>query len=261
MQKENKYPEEGELAMGIVTKVLPYGVFVRLNDYPDVEGMIHISEVSSKWVKNIRDYASEGETTVVKVLKVDASRGHVDLSLRSVKVTQKKMLIDQNKQEKKAIKLIELAGERLKEKDKAAEIVEKLTGSAQSLYDMFLGIKKNGTAVLKNTGIDDKWIAEIGKIVEDNVTIPRVGIKAEIELSAAGPDGVDVVRNALIKAKEQCNGNDVESSLKYVSAPRYALELTGSEYKPLEKCLERVTNTLMAEVGKRGKVVVTKKKQ
>ena len=37
------FPEEGELVIGTVVDVKPYGAFVQLLEYPDREGMIHIS--------------------------------------------------------------------------------------------------------------------------------------------------------------------------------------------------------------------------
>ncbi|MGN1321035.1 MAG: S1 RNA-binding domain-containing protein, partial [Methanosphaera sp.] len=54
MNKE--WPEEGDLIVGTVHKVLNYGAFAKLEEYEGKEAFIHISEVSSGWVKNIRDY-------------------------------------------------------------------------------------------------------------------------------------------------------------------------------------------------------------
>ena len=86
---EKEYPEEGDLVMCSVKEVFPYGAFVILDEY-DKEGMIHIKEISSSWVKNIRNHVREGQKIVCKVLKVDASKNHIDLSLRRVTSQQKK---------------------------------------------------------------------------------------------------------------------------------------------------------------------------
>jgi predicted RNA-binding protein with RPS1 domain len=50
---KKEFPEVGELVIGDVTDVFPYGAFVKLDEYDKV-GMIHIKEISSAWVKNIR---------------------------------------------------------------------------------------------------------------------------------------------------------------------------------------------------------------
>lgn len=256
-QKTQQYPEDGELVMGVVSKVFPYGVFVKLNDYPGVEGMIHISEVSAKWVKNIRDYAEEGKTLVVKVLRVDHAKGHVDLSLKSVKENQKKLMIEENKQEHKALKFIELAGKKIGDEASAEKIAGMLEKACGSAYDALQKTKRESVAVLKQAGLDEKWVKSLGDIVEEHITIPKVSIKAVMELKAAGSDGVDIIKNTIAKAKAQCAGVDAE--FKYIGAPRYSVQLTGLEYKTLEKCLEKITKTVTDEMSGKNNTVNVKK--
>ncbi len=47
------------------------------------EGLLHVSEISSSWIRNIRDFVREGQKMVLKVLRVDLEKGHIDLSLRT----------------------------------------------------------------------------------------------------------------------------------------------------------------------------------
>ncbi|MHC1573550.1 MAG: S1 RNA-binding domain-containing protein, partial [Candidatus Syntropharchaeales archaeon] len=61
---KNSWPREGELIVGTVKKVLDFGAFVTLDEYPGQEGMIHLSEVASGWIKYIRDYVREGQKVV-----------------------------------------------------------------------------------------------------------------------------------------------------------------------------------------------------
>ncbi|MFH1450379.1 MAG: translation initiation factor IF-2 subunit alpha [archaeon] len=260
-KKENKFPEEGELLMGVVTKVFPYGVFVKLNDYPGVEGMIHISEISAKWVKNIRDHAKEGETLVVKVLRVDAGKGHVDLTLKSVKASQKKMIVEGHKQNQKAIKFVELAADKLKDKDSVQKVVETLEDKFESSHDAFQKAKREGVSIFKDIGLDEKWVKALTEIVNEHVTLPRVSIKAEMELHAKGPNGVDTIKTAISKAKEQCTGTELEAVFKYVGAPKYNVELTGLDYKTLEKCLDNITKVVTTELTKQGGTATVIKKK
>jgi translation initiation factor 2 alpha subunit (eIF-2alpha) len=53
-------PEPGELVVSTVKKIAPYGAYVALDEFNDTEGLLHISEISSRWVKNIRDHVREG---------------------------------------------------------------------------------------------------------------------------------------------------------------------------------------------------------
>ena len=51
-----EWPEPGFLVVGTINRVVPYGAYVTLNEYSDKEGLLHISELSSRWVKNIRNH-------------------------------------------------------------------------------------------------------------------------------------------------------------------------------------------------------------
>ena len=106
MNKE--WPEEGDLIVGTVHKVLNYGAFAKLEEYEGKEAFIHISEVSSGWVKNIRDYVRENQKIVARVLRVNPKKGHVDASLKRIREDQRTRRMQQWKIEQKAEKLLEI---------------------------------------------------------------------------------------------------------------------------------------------------------
>ena len=107
LRKKQSFPEEGELVMCSVTKVLPNSVFARLDEYDNKSGMIHISEVSPGRIRNIRDFVAEGKVIVCKVLRVDIDKGYIDLSLRRVNDNQRKNKVNAVKLEQKSEKIIE----------------------------------------------------------------------------------------------------------------------------------------------------------
>lgn len=71
----------GNVITGSVTGIENYGVFVNLDDY--YNGLIHISEISDDFVKNIGDYVELGETIKAKVIEVDEDLCHVKLSIKN----------------------------------------------------------------------------------------------------------------------------------------------------------------------------------
>jgi len=103
MLKKN-FPEEGELIVGTVIKVQGFGAFVSLDEYPHKEGFIHISEIATGWVKRIRNYVREKQKVVCKVLRVEASKNHIDLSLKRVNEHQRRDKIQEWKNNQKATK-------------------------------------------------------------------------------------------------------------------------------------------------------------
>src|SRR3989337_4504240 len=110
---EYEFPEEAELVVCTVKDVKNFGAFVTLDEYEGKEGFIHIAEVSSGWIKYIRDYVREGQKLVCKVLRVDRDKGHIDLSLKAVNEHQKREKIQEWKNEQKAEKLLAISAERL----------------------------------------------------------------------------------------------------------------------------------------------------
>ena len=65
--KKQGIPEENEIVICTVKKILPHGVFVSIDEYKDKEGLIHISEISPGRVRNIRDFVEEGKKIVCKI--------------------------------------------------------------------------------------------------------------------------------------------------------------------------------------------------
>lgn len=79
--------EKGSIVEGKVTGVMPFGAFVSLPD--NKSGLVHISEITKEYVKDIHDYIKQGDTVKVKVVGVDKN-GKINLSIRQAAVAEKK---------------------------------------------------------------------------------------------------------------------------------------------------------------------------
>ena len=80
----------GDIVKGQVTGVAPYGVFVSLED--DYTGLVHISEVSEKFVKDIEKLFNIGDIINVQVLEMDEDKRHVKLSIKKIDYKVKQSL-------------------------------------------------------------------------------------------------------------------------------------------------------------------------
>lgn len=80
--------EVGKIVSGSVTGIESYGIFVNLLDY--YVGLIHISEISEGFVKDINDYVKVGDTIKAKVLEVDDEKFQVKLSIKDIKFKNRK---------------------------------------------------------------------------------------------------------------------------------------------------------------------------
>jgi small subunit ribosomal protein S1 len=78
---ERKY-QAGEIIDGQVTKLVPFGAFVRVAH--GIEGLVHISELSDQHVESPEAVLSVGDEVRVKVIEVDVPRRRISLSMRQV---------------------------------------------------------------------------------------------------------------------------------------------------------------------------------
>jgi general stress protein 13 len=74
--------EVGEELTGKVTGIQPYGAFVALDE--ETQGLVHISEITYGFVRDINDYLAVGDEVKVKVLEVDQDAGKISLSIRAL---------------------------------------------------------------------------------------------------------------------------------------------------------------------------------
>ena len=77
----------GEILEGKVERLTKFGAFIGL---PENEvGLVHISEVDTKYVKNVEDVLSVGQIVKVKVVAIK-EKGKIDLSIKDAKVEEDK---------------------------------------------------------------------------------------------------------------------------------------------------------------------------
>ena len=73
--------ETGSVLTGKVTGIQPYGAFIALDD--NTQGLVHISEITHGYVKDINEHLKVGDEVQVKVLSIDENAGKIGLSIRA----------------------------------------------------------------------------------------------------------------------------------------------------------------------------------
>ena len=71
-----------ELIVGTVTTVKPYALFLAFED--GTQGLLHISEISDSYIRDIEKFGSKGDQMKVKVLSIDETNGFMRVSLKKV---------------------------------------------------------------------------------------------------------------------------------------------------------------------------------
>lgn len=236
------YPEEGDLVVGTVLKVQGFGAFVSLDEYPNKEGFIHISEISTGWVKRIRNYIREKQKVVCKVLRVDQAKNHIDLSLKRVNDHQRRDKIQEWKNSQKASKLFEMVANALGKPVNQCyqEFGQDLTTTYGTLFEAFEEAAYDSESLPKE-GFKGEWVNEFIKIAKDNISIPFVTIKGQMNITSWRSDAIKYIKEALILA-EKGEYEDVEIVVKYLGAPRYLISVRAPDYKIAEEQMKKAVD-------------------
>ncbi len=79
---ELSHVKPGQVLHGVVTNVAAFGAFVDLGVHQD--GLVHVSELANRFVKDPADVVKVGDRVKVKVLTVDEARGRIGLSMKAL---------------------------------------------------------------------------------------------------------------------------------------------------------------------------------
>ena len=74
-------PEQGEIVLATVTKVMDHGAYVSLDEYDGIQGFLHISEIAPGWIRSVNRFVKDGEKKVLLVKKVSLGRRDIDCLL------------------------------------------------------------------------------------------------------------------------------------------------------------------------------------
>lgn len=226
---------------------MPFGAVIALDEYGGLESFVHISEVSSGWVRNIREYLKEGQKVVVKTVFIDASKRQVDVSIKRVSEGEKKRKLEAFQSEKRAQKLFERTAAKLGKTMQAAmmEAGAPLQREYGSLWTAFEAIAA-GEELKTQTPLPKAWLAALKEIASVEIKPKRARVRAEITVKSTAGDGVKRVK-AVLEKIAGVRAEGVTARIRYVSAPNYFFDVDAPDYKTAEKFLQKAAAAGEAE--------------
>jgi len=251
-ERKPQWPEIGDLVIATIETVTDYGAYANLDEY-NKRGLLHVSEISSSWIRNIRDFVREGQKVVLKVIRVNLEKGHIDLSLRRVTRRAKIEKIRQWKQDRKAEALLRSVAEKVglpneEVYEKAGALLEEKYG----LYDGFEKIAKEGPEVLTEIGVPENLAKAFAEVAEERIRVKMVQVKGTLEIRCMKPNGVKIIQDSFLNAKKTEKPKDTEVRFYVIAAPRYSVEVLAENYKRAEEVLQKVSQSVVSNVVKAG---------
>lgn len=77
--------KNGDIVYGKITNIVGYGAFVQVEDY---DGLVHISEFSDHFVRDINDYVHIGDEIKLKIIEIDEENRRIKLSYKQIHKTR-----------------------------------------------------------------------------------------------------------------------------------------------------------------------------
>ena len=231
-------PELDEYVIASVRKIMPYGAFLSLDEYSEAEAFLHISEVSSGWIRNIREHIKENQKIVGKVIRVDDQKGQIDLSLKRVTDADRKRKLQAFTQEQRAYKMLEHCAKKAKATVEQAskEAAVPLVAEFGDLYSAFEAISL-GQQV--KSQIPKMWLTVITEVATQEIKPKVASERYLLTIQSYEGSGITSIRETLGKIPTLAlDGIKVE--LHYLGAPKYYIDASGRDYKTLEKFFSKL---------------------
>jgi len=247
-----EWPEAGELVIATIKTVMDYGVYANLDEY-NKKGFLHISEISSARIRNIRDFVRENQKMVLKVLRVNVEKGHIDLSLRRVTKRERIEKIKCWKKDRKGDTLLYVVGERAglsKEEiyQKAGAILAEKTG----IYEGFEKAIKDGAESLVKLGIPEDIAQLIAQVADERIKVKMVKLTGILEVRCMKPNGVRCIQEAFRSAKKASGSRSAKIEFSVIAAPKYRVEVAADNWKSAEAVLKKVTQNVVDNITTAG---------
>jgi len=240
-------PEQGEIVLATVTKVMDHGAYVTLDEYGGIQGFLHISEIAPGWIRSISRFVKENEKKVLLVKKVNESRGDIDLSLKQVSKDQKKHKLKEVKKFEKGKTLLKNLQEKADLSDKEIEKLEdEIYANFDSVYDAFIEIGRHGIDSVKNLKLPKKMASVIEEICS-KIKLPSVEIRGIMEITNNKSDGIEVIKKTLLDVLKKDSSIDIT----YLGAPKYRLSITADDFKSAEKTLKPIILEIQQNIEKK----------
>ena len=241
-------PEVGEIVIATIKKTGDHGAYVSLDEYDDIQGFLHISEIAPGWVRKVTKYVKEGDKKVLLVKKIQANRAEIDLSLKQIsKEQRKKKLLDVKRFEKEQGILKNIQDKVKLSSEEVDDLEEKLLSKYKSVYDAVIDIGTNNINVIDDLEVSEKIKKTIDELCK-KIKLPTVEIRGILEMTNNKADGIEIIRKILLDAIKESQNQKIK--ILYLGAPKYRLSIVAQDFKTAEKTLKPILEKIEKNTSK-----------
>ena len=241
-------PEVGEIVIATIKKTGDHGAYVSLDEYDNVQGFLHISEIAPGWVRKVTRYVKEGDKKVLLVKKIQEDRAEIDLSLKQISKEQRKKKLLEVKRFEKEQGILKNIQDKVKlSSEEVDDLEEKLLSKYKSIYDAIIEIGTKNINVIDDLEISEKIKKTIDELSK-KIKLPSVEIRGILEMTNNKSDGIEIIRKILLDAIKESQNQKI--TILYLGAPKYRLSIVAQDFKTAEKTLKPILEKIEKNTSK-----------
>jgi len=236
---EEEFPELEDVVVVQVKRIVDMGAYVSLLEYNGKEGMVLLSELSKRRIRSVSKLLRVGRTEICMILRVDKDKGYIDLSKRRVEpedATRKEESFAKAKAVHGIMRHVaamnEIEVEELcnkvswplyanKKYQDAHDALKQHINGEINLWDS-LDFSQPGTDLTEKA---EKIKEDIDVHLKRRLVQQTLRLRAKIEVSCSEYEGIDAVREALLKGLE-VSKEDCELKINLVAHPLFVVTCT-----------------------------------
>ncbi|VEL33537.1 unnamed protein product [Protopolystoma xenopodis] len=247
---ENQFPSCNEVVVVTVKSIEPMGSYVDLLEYKNIGGLILHSELSRRRIRSLNKLVRVGKNEIVLVIRVDSSKGYIDLSKRRVAPEEISKCQERFAKAKAVNQIIRHVAEKLGyKKDEELEELCRNTcwyfdrkyGKSGASYDVFKKAVTN-PSVLDECSIEEPVKELLLQDIRHRLMPQAVKIRADFEVSCFTYEGIDAVKRAL-RAGLYLSTEEMPIKINLMAPPLYVLTAQTLEWN---EGLAHLNNVLSA---------------
>jgi len=223
--------------------------------------MILLSELSRRRIRSIQKLIRVGRNEVVVVLRVDKEKGYIDLSKRRVSPEDVAKAEEKFNKSKAVHSIMRHVAEKLNLvlEDLYQKIGWPLYKKYGHAYEAFKLAITEHEKVFESLEISPEICEELLNNIKRRLTPQPIKIRADIEVTCFGYDGIDAIKSAL-KAGEACEIEEIQIKVKLVAPPLYVMVTNALDKNSGIEILEKAIITIQEVIEKSGGTLTVKMK-
>jgi translation initiation factor 2 subunit 1 len=250
-----KYPKEGEVVIGKIKSLAEMGAYVELPEYNNMEGLVIYSELTRKRTRNVQKSVKVGGLEAFTALRVDEGRGYIDLSKKRTQQDEKLAAFDRYTKGKISHNI--LLSVAAKTGVGLGDIYEMFGWPAErafgSIYRCFKEASNRKEALCESIPasgvVTEEFLESVMVVVRNKFVVPKMKVRADVDLRCNRGDGVVVIRDVLVEVLETFR--DVDIAL--ISSPVFSLSILSEDkdvsISRLSACVHAIGERIVKKEG------------